>query len=86
MKVDIYHSATKRLKFLFVPEGTDVTGTNLNLDDPDFRKITLLHKGTTSDPTIIGVSPEALTKGIEEKGYYISEIVIKVDVIDRKKP
>jgi hypothetical protein len=78
MKIDVYHSDIKKLKILYIPAGTEVTGNNLQLNDPDFRKIVLLHKGVNYDLT------EEVIKEIQNKGYYINETVVKIEIVDNK--
>lgn len=77
MKVDVYHSNIKKLKHLYVPQGTDVTGSNLHLNDSDFKNIALLYKGVDYDLT------EDVIQEIKNKGYYINETVINIEIVDK---
>lgn len=81
MKVDIYRSNKAPNKFLYVPEGTDVSGQNLGLEDYDFEEVHLHKKSVELLPGLIAVDVNRVTDDISAKGYSIGGVKITITVL-----
>ncbi|VUS54062.1 hypothetical protein [Klebsiella spallanzanii] len=80
MNVDVYNSLKHKTKFLLVPHGSEVTGENLNIKDPDFSKIALFKANVPLEQSIIGPDPAKAQADIAEKGYHVCEIAINIKI------
>ncbi|WP_193129495.1 hypothetical protein [Klebsiella aerogenes] len=81
MQVDIYNSNIRKLKFLVVPTGTDVSGNSLNLTDSDFSSVGLFKGNITLQHGLVGLNLVKATSDIAARGYHIVEISVSVEEI-----
>ncbi|PWI80144.1 hypothetical protein DEO48_10685 [Enterobacter sp. CGMCC 5087] len=81
MQVDIYNSNFRRLKYLIVPHGTDVSGNALKLHDTDFSKVEIFKADVTLQNGLLGLDFTKATSDIATFGYHIVEISVTVEVL-----
>lgn|GEM_PF-7034758 len=83
MKVDIYRSIKAQNKLLYVPEGTDLSTSNFELEDADFEEVELHRKSVELQPGLIAVDVARVASDITAKGYSIGGVKITITVITK---
>ncbi|MEE9648109.1 hypothetical protein [Enterobacter soli] len=81
MQVDIYNSNIRKLKYLIVPSGTDVSGNALNITDTDFSTVSPFKANITLQDGLIGINLVKATLDLSTLGYHIVEISINIEVL-----